>query len=164
MVTEINFSFSRWTIGESIKHKQIANWACWWCSKSHLVWRSVLFIMCINTDLKGPYVHCGSENGFVVLRGATGGARWHALRSALAGPAGVRWSISLRWWSTWVEGPGTYGRSSVGCIRSGGLKLDISANRFSSRLCAGSSGSRSKHEGWVTQKRYLNRCHSFRAH
>ena len=30
------------------------------------------------------------KNGFLVLRGATGGASWHAFWSALAGSAGVR--------------------------------------------------------------------------
>ena len=56
------------------------------------------------------------------------------------------------------------GREVIDCIHSGGLKLKISVNRLSSRLCEGSSGSSSKHGGWVTQKRYLSRCHSSRAH
>ena len=33
----------------------------------------------------GPF-----KNGFLVLRGATGGASWHALQSALAGSARAR--------------------------------------------------------------------------
>jgi hypothetical protein len=37
-------------------------------------------------------------------------------------------------------------------------------NHLSSRLCEDSSGSRPKHEGWMTRKRYLSRCHSSRAH
>ena len=35
------------------------------------------------------------KNGFVVLRGATGGASWHALLSALAGSAGASKMIHL---------------------------------------------------------------------
>ena len=89
------------------------------------------------------------KNGFLVLRGATGGASLHALLSALAGFARARKTTNSSCVSGdslgCVEGPGTCGREAIDCTRPGGLKLKISANLFSSRLCEDSSGSRSKH-------------------
>ena len=38
----------------------------------------------------GSGIRIWLENGFLVLRGANGGASWHALRGALAGSAGAR--------------------------------------------------------------------------
>ena len=61
----------------------------------------------------------------------------HAVFEGFARSAGARCFVYLRWRITGVEGPEMYGKSSVGCIRSSGLKLEISANRLTSRLCEG---------------------------